>query len=143
MGSPWGSQRSKVLSMRLWRSWLRREKDWRVQHVDPYEEHRQYRAMNRRHWRAMRRRRFTRLFIFPALAAATAMGLYAGATLWGPWADSKPNVRYLSPGSTTVFRRCADARAAGRAPIRRGQPGYAPHLDADNNGVACEFYWPW
>jgi hypothetical protein len=38
------------------------------------------------------------------------------------------------------YRRCADARAAGVAPIYRGEPGYRPPLDADNDGVACEPY---
>ena len=38
------------------------------------------------------------------------------------------------------FRSCAEARAAGVAPIYRGQPGYAPHLDRDGDGIACESY---
>lgn len=36
------------------------------------------------------------------------------------------------------YRNCAAARAAGAAPIRRGEPGYASHLDRDNDGIACE-----
>ena len=36
------------------------------------------------------------------------------------------------------FRNCAAARAAGAAPVRRGQPGYGPHLDRDGDGVGCE-----
>lgn len=35
-------------------------------------------------------------------------------------------------------RNCDEARALGIAPIHRGQPGYAPHLDWDNDGIACE-----
>lgn len=35
-------------------------------------------------------------------------------------------------------RNCDQARAMGLAPAYRGQPGYAPHLDADNDGIACE-----
>lgn len=38
------------------------------------------------------------------------------------------------------YRNCAAARAAGDAPLRRGQPGYGPHLDRDNDGVGCEPY---
>ena len=38
------------------------------------------------------------------------------------------------------YRNCAAARAAGRAPIYRGQPGYRSGLDGDNDGVACEPY---
>lgn len=36
------------------------------------------------------------------------------------------------------FNNCDDVRAAGRAPIRRGDPGYGPHLDGDDDGIACE-----
>lgn len=36
------------------------------------------------------------------------------------------------------FANCAEARAAGAAPVRRGQPGYAPKLDRDGDGVGCE-----
>lgn len=36
------------------------------------------------------------------------------------------------------FRNCAEARAAGVTPIYEGQAGYAPHLDRDHDGVACE-----
>ena len=36
------------------------------------------------------------------------------------------------------FASCADARAAGRANIRRGEPGYRPALDRDDDGIACE-----
>lgn len=39
---------------------------------------------------------------------------------------------------TTAFANCAAARAAGRAPVRRGEPGYGPHLDRDNDGIGCE-----
>ena len=37
-----------------------------------------------------------------------------------------------------AFRSCAEARAAGAAPVRRGQPGYGAHLDRDGDGVGCE-----
>ena len=38
------------------------------------------------------------------------------------------------------FANCDAARAARAAPILRGQPGYRPALDRDNDGVACEPY---
>ena len=42
-------------------------------------------------------------------------------------------------GSGEVYYvNCAAARAAGAAPVRRGQPGYGRHLDRDNDGVGCE-----
>lgn len=50
---------------------------------------------------------------------------------------SKPaaNARRIRP-----FANCAEARAAGAAPVYRGDPGYGPHLDRDNDGVGCEPY---
>ena len=43
-------------------------------------------------------------------------------------------------GNAHVFANCAEARAAGAAPVRRGEPGYGPHLDRDNDGIGCEPY---
>ena len=36
------------------------------------------------------------------------------------------------------YAKCADAWAAGVAPLYRGQPGYRPGLDGDSDGIACE-----
>lgn len=44
----------------------------------------------------------------------------------------------LVSGGPSYFKNCTAVRAAGRAPIRRGQPGYARHLDRDGDGVGCE-----
>jgi hypothetical protein len=41
-------------------------------------------------------------------------------------------------GGATHFANCNAARAAGAAPVRRGDPGYAGHLDRDGDGVGCE-----
>ncbi len=46
-----------------------------------------------------------------------------------------------SPAASGVYYfRCAEARAAGVAPIYAGQPGYRSALDRDGDGVACEPY---
>lgn len=36
------------------------------------------------------------------------------------------------------YANCTAVRAAGAAPIRRGEPGYSRKLDRDGDGVACE-----
>ena len=36
------------------------------------------------------------------------------------------------------YANCTEARQAGVTPIFRGEPGYAAHLDGDNDGIACE-----
>ena len=43
-----------------------------------------------------------------------------------------------SAAGATYYANCSEARAAGAAPVRRGDPGYAPHLDRDNDGIGCE-----
>ena len=41
-------------------------------------------------------------------------------------------------GGAVYYGNCSEVRAAGAAPIHRGEPGYASHLDRDNDGVACD-----
>lgn len=36
------------------------------------------------------------------------------------------------------YKNCDEVRRAGKAPLHRGDPGYASHLDRDNDGIACE-----
>lgn len=36
------------------------------------------------------------------------------------------------------YKNCDAVRAAGKAPLYRGQPGYDSHLDRDGDGIACE-----
>lgn len=38
----------------------------------------------------------------------------------------------------TYYDNCSEARAAGAAPMYQGEPGYASHLDRDNDGIACD-----
>jgi len=42
------------------------------------------------------------------------------------------------PCGTRAFADCAEARAAGAAPVRHGEPSYGPHLDPRNGGIGCE-----
>jgi hypothetical protein len=48
----------------------------------------------------------------------------------------------MSPIATAnaepYYENCAAARDAGVAPLREDDPGYAPHLDRDRDGIACE-----
>ncbi len=68
-----------------------------------------------------------------AEAAAAAEQQRRAAAAPQPFAAPAP------PAPTNVYYKNCDAvRAAGAAPIYRGQPGYASHLDRDNDGVACE-----
>lgn len=41
-------------------------------------------------------------------------------------------------GGSVHYANCSEARAAGAAPVRVGDPGYGRHLDRDGDGVGCE-----
>ena len=64
----------------------------------------------------------------------------------GPAAGQAPRTAANFAGSNNAprvrasgsFANCSEARAAGAAPVRRGDPGYAKHLDRDGDGVGCE-----
>jgi hypothetical protein len=49
-----------------------------------------------------------------------------------------PSVREVARDGP--FENCDAARAAGAAPVRRGQDGYGAHLDRDGDGIGCEPY---
>ena len=88
------------------------------------------------------------------LATAGLMGAIAG----GGWAMTDPDrqqafisnakevavevgmMRARAPQDGDHWRGCDEARAAGTAPIYRGEPGYREGMDGDNDGIACEPY---
>lgn len=50
-----------------------------------------------------------------------------------------PTTAAPQPAAPSVYyKNCDAARAAGAAPVRVGDPGYASHLDRDGDGVGCE-----
>lgn len=65
-----------------------------------------------------------------------------------PRSDPAPSALRAAPAARSAgkvdigraFRNCTEARAMGAAPVMRGDPGYGPHLDRDNDGVGCESY---
>lgn len=46
--------------------------------------------------------------------------------------------RQKQQGQDVYYQNCDAARAAGAAPVHKGDPGYAKHLDRDGDGVGCE-----
>ncbi|MFZ2176353.1 MAG: excalibur calcium-binding domain-containing protein [Rhodococcus sp. (in: high G+C Gram-positive bacteria)] len=55
-----------------------------------------------------------------------------------PLAPAAPQQPAPAPTPRAEFKNCTEAREAGAAPVYRGDPGYAPHLDRDNDGIGCE-----
>ncbi|MFH9133208.1 excalibur calcium-binding domain-containing protein [Streptomyces sp. NPDC017524] len=54
--------------------------------------------------------------------------------------NSTPEAADPKDPAPAYYKNCDAARAAGAAPVEEGDPGYAPHLDRDGDGVGCE---PW
>ncbi|MFC5651231.1 excalibur calcium-binding domain-containing protein [Paenibacillus solisilvae] len=48
------------------------------------------------------------------------------------------NVQSEDSNTDVIYESCADVRAAGKAPLHTGDPGYSFKLDRDKDGVACE-----
>jgi excalibur calcium-binding domain-containing protein len=72
-----------------------------------------------------------------ATAAITAGIVLAPAVHAAP-STTSPKPAPATGGSDVYYPNCAAARAAGVAPIYRGQPGYRSGLDRDGDGIACE-----
>jgi hypothetical protein len=57
--------------------------------------------------------------------------------LWSSRADDKP-VAAPAPDRSVHYSGCNEVRAAGKAPLYEGQPGYSVEMDGDGDGIACE-----
>ncbi|WP_309663156.1 excalibur calcium-binding domain-containing protein [Sphingomonas sp.] len=45
-----------------------------------------------------------------------------------------------APESAVHYAGCNEVRAAGKAPLYAGDPGYSVTMDGDGDGIACEPY---
>jgi hypothetical protein len=85
------------------------------------------------------------------LVSAVILGLTGGYG-WSKWSKASPAAvanaskgPSAKPGETSAeveesvyYADCAAARAAGKAPLYPGQPGYRAELDPQNTGIACQ-----
>ncbi|APE08362.1 excalibur calcium-binding domain-containing protein [Rhodococcus pyridinivorans] len=53
-------------------------------------------------------------------------------------APAPPAPRPAPSAPSGGFKNCTEAWNAGAAPVHRNDPGYAPRLDRDNDGIGCE-----
>jgi micrococcal nuclease len=74
----------------------------------------------------------------PASAAPTTRRPAAAVGTPKPKPAPRPAVAAPAPAVGASYPNCAAARAAGVAPLHRGEPGYSAKLDRDGDGVACE-----
>ena len=55
-----------------------------------------------------------------------------------PAQTQEPTPAPAQQDENVYYKNCAAVRAAGKAPLYRSDPGYAPKLDRDGDGIACE-----
>lgn len=53
-------------------------------------------------------------------------------------AAPEPSAAPEQQEDAVVYKNCTAVRAAGKAPLHKGEPGYSTKLDGDKDGVACE-----
>jgi micrococcal nuclease len=84
-----------------------------------------------------------------ANAKAAGLGFWSGHTCAGNTEQAASSVRQTpspavpspetpSSSAEVYYSSCSKVRAAGKAPLLKGQPGYRSGLDADHNGIACQ-----
>ena len=75
-----------------------------------------------------------------ASSSRTSTG--AGSSSSGSVSSGSGSASVVEPepqvSASTSYANCSEARAAGAAPVRVGDPGYGRHLDRDGDGVGCE-----
>lgn len=75
----------------------------------------------------------------PTTRATAPPTTRAPATSQAPVTATPADVAPPPAASADIsYANCTAARAAGAAPVHRGDPGYASHLDRDNDGAGCE-----
>jgi hypothetical protein len=78
--------------------------------------------------------------IAPSPVTTTAASADGSGPATTPVRPVIPNVPTTAstPAGDVYYARCAEAWAAGAAPLFTGQPGYRSGLDGDKDGIACE-----
>lgn len=72
----------------------------------------------------------------PAQAPAAPEPVQESPVVQAP-AQQAP-VQEVPAGGDVYYKNCTEARAAGAAPLYRGQPGYRDKMDGDGDDIACE-----
>lgn len=76
---------------------------------------------------------------FPALTTLLCIIMFAA--VWSLTARIEAQLIdqiAAEPAVAIHYAGCNAARAAGVAPLWKGQPGYRPEMDGDGDGIACE-----
>nr|WP_279577119.1 excalibur calcium-binding domain-containing protein [Planococcus ruber] len=74
-----------------------------------------------------------------AKAQSVSVAAAAASSSAGSGNSSSSSGETASAAASPVsYKNCSAVRAAGAAPIYKGDPGYGSHLDRDGDGIGCE-----
>ncbi|CEG23949.1 Chromosome partition protein Smc [Planococcus massiliensis] len=74
-----------------------------------------------------------------AKAQSVSVAAAAASSSAGSSNSSSSSGETASAAASPVsYKNCSAVRAAGAAPIYKGDPGYGSHLDRDGDGIGCE-----
>jgi len=76
------------------------------------------------------------LVFLPALAGVAQAR--QDARPWGEPSREEQQRSLTARERSVTYSGCREIRQRGLAPLRRGEPGYRPWMDGDNDGLACE-----
>ena len=88
----------------------------------------------------------SQISLIPLAAMATFLGVYTLVPSGNAQAPTPASAGTAEPSqveASRYFSGCNEARAAGAAPIRVGEPGYREEMDGDGDGIACESHRRW
>ena len=71
-------------------------------------------------------------------AAAVNLCLIGALAAWATRISPEKQARLDAIMASVHYPGCNEVRAAGKAPLRYGEPGYRTDMDGDGDGVACE-----
>ena len=73
------------------------------------------------------------------LITAVMLGGIGGYVWWSlPPAVMQSREERARVEQSVSYSGCNEVRAAGKAPLYAGQPGYRETMDGDGDGIACE-----
>lgn len=101
-----------------------------------------FQKVSNRYFRKVKLRRSYRFAALAVLVAISSFAATWGLLVYKPWTAFTSSSWSAADMAKHIvaFPNCSAARLVGLAPAYKGQPGYWPQHDRDDDGWACEPY---
>ena len=86
---------------------------------------------------ASKRRKLMTLVLLGTAGVSSLLGIGGSKAEPKSTPTSTTVQKPADPASPVTYANCGEVKAAGKAPIRKGDPGFGSHLDRDGDGIAC------